>query len=94
MSKEISTKDEGPKPKLFKSEDEESAAVPQLNEDIFGRILNFVVEEKQHRILDVVFSEQCGTIGGNVLDDESVHKQYTQIRWGDVVGLRNVKLGY
>ena len=58
MSKE--TKDEEPKLKVPKIEDEKTATIPQLNEDIFSRILNFVVEEKQHRILDVVFSEQCG----------------------------------
>ena len=91
MSKEISTKDKGPKPKLFKSEDEESAAVPQLNEDIFGRILKFVVEKKQRKIRKIVLREECGRIYSDVLIDEG--KQYEPVRYKNAFGVHNVKLG-
>ena len=92
MSKEISTKDEGPKPKLFESEDEES--VPQLNEDIFGRILKFVVEKKQRKIRKIVLREECGRIDSDVLIDEGKYgKQYEPVRYKNAFGVHNVKLG-
>ena len=92
MSKEIFETEEGPRPKRLKTEDEKFTAIPQLNEDIFGRILKFVVEGNQRQILDVVYSEECGVVGGDVLIDEGIDgKEYEPISNEDAVDFRIVK---
>ena len=94
MSREISTKDEGTKPKLLKTEDEKCTAVPQLNEDIFGRILKFVVEEKQRQVRKIVLDEECSRLDSDILIDEGMYgKKYGPLRYKNAFGVRNVKLG-
>ena len=92
MSKEIFQTEEGPRPKRLKTEDEKFTAIPQLNEDIFGRILKFVVEGKQRQILDVVYSQKSGDIGGEVWVDDGIDsKEYEPINYEDAVDFRIVK---
>ena len=88
--------DDGPAPKTRRIEEGKETAIPQLNEDVLGRILKFVVERKQRKIWEIVEAEECGKIkGGTRVEDEysTKDKQYQDKAYNEIVGLQNVKLG-
>ena len=72
MSKEVLTKDEDLEPEPPKTEGVNCLAIPQLNEDIFGRILKFIVERQQRKIKNIVLSEECGYMREDVVGIRSV----------------------